>query len=712
MGANSNPANGHPFIPASERGSWENPYRPGQPAGASSYYDRTPARRWVHRQLSTYRPDRPPLIWGRPGSGKTSFLHHLERTPFTGYHFSVISAGHPSPDNSPALWGTIAVEGIKKLQAEGLRINDFPLRAFMKDPQDALSRHFLQPVADVLTGTTWVLAIDDAHHLFLLPEPRSNDTTDLLTEWAAWTTPYPQIKMLLAATPGEPDALPPAFAQLPAYNLPPLPREDAYALLQGPVPYAIYDEVAAYIYDLTGGHPAALQALGHALFARWQQGALSHITTADALAVIRQEATSAPQTGRPDPESLVVGWRPAPTATHTGRKQHRLFLVGAGVLLITILLLFFRFRPDDSTPVAAIASPAGAATSPVVVLISPPAAAQQAATAAGRPTSTQRAPETAEKNTPTAGSQPASTPLRTGPEMEPTGTRLVLPVATLTPTTPPSATPRPEQIVREMDGMPMMLVPAGTFVMGEIGDRPEVSDDETPEHPVTLEAFYMDRYEVSVAQFADFLNELAPAGYQRSCPGLGCFFSRQLIGTTSYLLEEAGPDSDRPAYSPLAGYENYPANHVSWYGARDYCAAMGARLPTEAEWEYAARGTDGRIYPWGNEPPDESRAVFASDSFTNLKPVDALPEGVSPFGVFGLAGSVWEWVADYYAPDYYGQSPTENPTGPVDGPGRVTRGGGWPNNNQADRIRATNRNSLEPAYLSSDLGFRCARSVE
>jgi formylglycine-generating enzyme required for sulfatase activity len=160
-------------------------------------------------------------------------------------------------------------------------------------------------------------------------------------------------------------------------------------------------------------------------------------------------------------------------------------------------------------------------------------------------------------------------------------------------------------------------------------------------------------------------------------------------------------------YYPITGFANYPINHVSWHGAKNYCDYVGGRLPTEAEWEYAARGTDSRIFPWGNQSPNATLAVFESASYENIKPVDALEDGRSPFGALGMAGSMWEWTADWYSETYYQESPPLDPKGPETGFARVLRGGAWPFNNHADRIRSTNRSSLTPQFISSAVGFRC-----
>ena len=154
-------------------------------------------------------------------------------------------------------------------------------------------------------------------------------------------------------------------------------------------------------------------------------------------------------------------------------------------------------------------------------------------------------------------------------------------------------------------------------------------------------------------------------------------------------------------------YRDHPVTHVDWNQARAYCAWAGVRLPTEAEWEKAARGTDGRIYPWGNSAPDDRFANYGN-IIDGTTPVGNYPEGASPYGALDMAGNVWEWVNDWYDSDYYSQSPSENPQGPATGESRVLRGGAWVYDD--DSVRSAYRYNYNPDSWYFDLGFRCVRS--
>lgn len=198
------------------------------------------------------------------------------------------------------------------------------------------------------------------------------------------------------------------------------------------------------------------------------------------------------------------------------------------------------------------------------------------------------------------------------------------------------------------DGSPMVLVPAGEFMMGSRADDKSTKDVEWRGHAVYLDAFYIDQYEVTTSRYATFFRET-----NRAAPK---YWSEQILM--------------RHGSKPVLG--------VDWNDAIAYCTWAGKRLPTEVEWEKAARGTDQRIYPWGNEAPNEQRANFGKtreyeSAYERLTAVGSFEQGKSPYGAYDMAGNVWELVADWY--DYSRKGPERNPTGPSSGQFRVIRGG-------------------------------------
>jgi formylglycine-generating enzyme required for sulfatase activity len=246
------------------------------------------------------------------------------------------------------------------------------------------------------------------------------------------------------------------------------------------------------------------------------------------------------------------------------------------------------------------------------------------------------------------------------------------------------------KVMLGLDGESMVLVPAGEFTMGTSGDRDSLlglfkdgQDNERPAHKIYVDGFYLDYHEVTVKQYAEFI---AAVGHQPPS-----FWSDAKV--------------DRDGNRPIVG--------VTWNDADAYCRWIGKRLPTEAEWEKAARGTDERRYPWGNTKPTAETAWFGKErkwmGYTGLAPVGTHEKGASPYQAEDMAGNVWEWVADWYDPDYYKQSPSKNPTGPRTGAQRVIRGGGY---SAGDDLRSTFRYGLEPATQAEDTGFRCVEAVK
>jgi len=296
------------------------------------------------------------------------------------------------------------------------------------------------------------------------------------------------------------------------------------------------------------------------------------------------------------------------------------------------------------------------------------------------------------------GATAAPTPIAT---TRPTETSLPTPTAT----TPPTETslPRPTQDpslgigstqIAPQDGMVMVYVPAGEFEMGsEVGN-----DNEKPVHTVYLDAFWIDQTEVTNAMFAAFLTDQG----NQSDDGVSWWGSIYEVG----LIEKSGSE-----WRSKSSYGNYPVTEVSWYGAQAYCEWIGRRLPTEAEWEKAARGSsigsrDEHKYPWGEEI-NCNLANYLNCEYGAIA-VGSYPEGASPYGVLDMAGNVSEWVADWYDEDYYYYSPMENPIGPESGITRVLRGGS--HMSISVLVRSAIRGKRSPLYTDFFSGFRCARS--
>jgi formylglycine-generating enzyme required for sulfatase activity len=247
------------------------------------------------------------------------------------------------------------------------------------------------------------------------------------------------------------------------------------------------------------------------------------------------------------------------------------------------------------------------------------------------------------------------------------------------------------------DNAPMQFVSAGDFKMGSDDSDKGALSNEKPQHTVYLDAFWMDKFEVTNALY-------------KKCVDAGkC---SRLSETKSYT---------RSAYFGDAQFDNYPVIYVTWDQARTYCEWAGKRLPTEAEWEKAARGTDGRIYPWGNtwdvrttrrlnfsdkNDPTGPSDTEADDGYADTAPVGTYPNGASPYGIMDLSGNVWEWVSDWYAS--YSSGTQRNPTGPSSGQYRVLRGGAWLY--VGSSARAALRGYDTPTHFNRDVGFRCARS--
>jgi formylglycine-generating enzyme required for sulfatase activity len=287
--------------------------------------------------------------------------------------------------------------------------------------------------------------------------------------------------------------------------------------------------------------------------------------------------------------------------------------------------------------------------------------------------------------------QPVVVPSKPQPKPQ-----VVQPQPQPSPRRPVVATPQPQPsplsstIISPIDGAEMILIPAGEFIMGTSDEqikellrqfsywKREQFANEQPQHRVYLDEFYIDKYPVTNAQFERF------------------------VKATGY---KAGDDW-RKYYTK--GKEKHPVVCVSWNDASAYCKWAGKRLPTEAEWEKAARGTDGRIWPWGNAW-DKSKCNLWEGGPATTTPVGSYPAGASPYGVMDMVGNMWEWCADWYDENYYyyRNSPKRNPRGPNTGQWRVLRGGSWMGN-ITYYLRCAARDHYGPTDTCLNGGFRCS----
>jgi formylglycine-generating enzyme required for sulfatase activity len=287
----------------------------------------------------------------------------------------------------------------------------------------------------------------------------------------------------------------------------------------------------------------------------------------------------------------------------------------------------------------------------------------------------------------------------------PTQTNTPMPSSTVitetsAPTDPPTITPEPtlgigDTLISPVDGSVMVFIPAGEFLIGAGENDPEADPDELPQKIVYLDAFWIDQYEVTNQQY-------------QACVSVGaCKPPNDIESATRYT------------YYGDAEFDDFPVINVTWFDAADFCHWRGARLPTEAEWEKAARGSAGAIYPWGDTFEDMHSNYCAGtilcpeepeDGFEDTAPVGSFLAGASPYGVQDMAGNVNEWVEDWYDENYYASinDGVENPPGPDNGEKRAIRGGSFGLN--ASKLRTTNRGSSNPAGYGPYVGFRCVQT--
>lgn len=370
----------------------------------------------------------------------------------------------------------------------------------------------------------------------------------------------------------------------------------------------------------------------------------------------------------------------AATATATTRAPHGLLMYGlfysgvclmlAGLAMIGMALFSPQLLPQPVTSLVEQIAPG---------LLNPPAALQ---TPRGAP----------------AASQPQAQVLASTFTPQPIATRTPTHTPTPTPTNTPTATgtPTPAFVtsINPKDNAPLVFVAGGEFLMGsDPSHDPYFWGAESPERNVNVDAFWIYQHEVTNGMYMACVAE-------RACPRVQQTYSRT-----------------RHTYYGDPRFDDFPVIYVNHLSAQAYCVWAGGRLPREAEWEKAARGKDGRLFPWGWEPATSEQANFCdrgceglisdssmNDGFPDTAPVGSFPAGISPYGAYDMAGNVWEWVQDYFQPTYP-RGDLDNPVGPASSRHRVIRGGSW--SNPSAGVRIVQRDGVRPDLSLDTLGFRC-----
>ncbi|MDO9390473.1 MAG: SUMF1/EgtB/PvdO family nonheme iron enzyme [bacterium] len=247
-----------------------------------------------------------------------------------------------------------------------------------------------------------------------------------------------------------------------------------------------------------------------------------------------------------------------------------------------------------------------------------------------------------------------------------------------------------------------ITIPAGNFNMGSLNTDPDALTDEKPQHTVYLDAYQISKYEITNSQYKAFMDA---GGYTNSNYWTTDGWTWR---TNNSIIEPAYWTSG--SYNSGSAFPNHPVGGISWYEAYAFCQWAIGHLPTEAQWEKAARETDARYYPWGSTwDASKCNSYYntSPDTFTYSSPVGFFSTGTSPYGVYDMAGNIWEWCNDWYSSTYYSTSPSSNPTGPITGSSRVIRGDGY--NLSAGKYRIAYRGNDGPDYRNNYYGFRVAK---